>query len=656
MRVALVCILLASLALRAVNLTKTAFWVDEAETAINALTILEHGYPTDQYLGIPIFENMLIRLWPDNPEYEYRDVSYSDRGMAVYHAWLPLYSIAASFWAFGIEPQEPDPGWQIHSDKAEMARRTLAARLPSLIFTLLFLLAFFVAARRMAGDAAALSAVALAGLSATVVELTLYARYYALMLALSAAAAATLWRVIERGSRRDFALHSVVLVLLFYTHLIALANLVILTSLMLLMFQRNKAAFSRWGLSLGLVAVCGLPWIIETGYLQHLGYIPSGMAMVRLPGDLIDYVLSRQVGYQILTWIGVSWLVLAWVRHGAALPLRLREPWQRHGRQYTLVLIWSAIAVATYLGISPAASLFPQRLTLALIVPAFLFMAMTLNDALRTIIGSRDVLAAPAAAIAFLAISGILRPPIADSDAFSNLEETFEAINHLELRPDAKVYASPASHLILTFYSGKPIQSIAPVRKSFLDNYPGEVLFTEVQFVWEFAAPSRDDIREVANRLGTSLTDEEIEEMQAQLRTRFARERTAPLVSAVEPPLEPLSRVAQEVMREVREHAEESADQEEIRWSEPQFGRGFSIRSNANLWQTFYYRLIDPASRSGILNAAARLHAGVAYFVPQAFRVIFYSPHPLVSSPAAQLAQPSPASHGGVPRLQTAAR
>ncbi|MEZ5365035.1 MAG: hypothetical protein R2748_22590 [Bryobacterales bacterium] len=643
MRVALVCILLASLGLRAANLTATAFWVDEAETAINALTILDHGYPTDQYLGIPIFENMLIRPWPDHPEYEFRDVSYSDRGMAVYHAWLPLYSIAASFWVFGIEPQEPEPGWQIESDVAEMARRTMAARLPSLLFTLFFLLAMFVAARRMAGEAAALSAVVLTGLSATVVEATLYARYYSLMLALSAAAAATLWRVVERGSRRDFALHTAVLILLFYTHLIALANLLVLTSLMLLLFQRNKPSFVRWGVSLAAVAACGLPWIIETGYLEHLGYIPSGLAMVRFPGDLIDYVFSRQVGYQILTWIGISWLALAWVRHGEALPLRLREPWQRHGRQYTLVLGWSVIAIATYLGISPAASLFPQRLTLALIVPAFLFMAMTLNDALRTIIGSRDVLAAPALALAFLAVSGILRPPITDPDAFSNLEQTFEAISHLELKPDAKVYASPASHLILTVYSGKPIQSIAPVRKSFLDSYPGEVVFTEVQFDWEFAAPTQEQIRDVAKRLGVPMTDEQIEQMKERLSTRFARERTAPLVSAVEPPLRPLSPLAQDVMREVREQADESANREEIRWSEPQFGRGFSIRSNANLWQTFYYRLVDPASRSGInLNAAERLRAGVAYFVPRAFRVIFYSPHPIVAGP---VRDPSAHSH-----------
>ena len=52
---------------------------DEAESAINALTILEHGVPTDRYLNLPLFENTLTRPWPENPEYEFKDTSYSDR-------------------------------------------------------------------------------------------------------------------------------------------------------------------------------------------------------------------------------------------------------------------------------------------------------------------------------------------------------------------------------------------------------------------------------------------------------------------------------------------------------------------------------------------------------------------------------------------------
>jgi hypothetical protein len=56
--------------------------VDEAESAINGLCIVAEGVPTDRFLGQPLYENTLVRAWPESPEYEFRDISYSDRGLA----------------------------------------------------------------------------------------------------------------------------------------------------------------------------------------------------------------------------------------------------------------------------------------------------------------------------------------------------------------------------------------------------------------------------------------------------------------------------------------------------------------------------------------------------------------------------------------------
>src|SRR5438874_7097139 len=78
-------VIAAGFAVRVVRLDSFPFWCDEAESSINALTILQHGYPTDSYGGLPIYENTLVRPWPGNPEYEFKDISYSDKGMAVYH-------------------------------------------------------------------------------------------------------------------------------------------------------------------------------------------------------------------------------------------------------------------------------------------------------------------------------------------------------------------------------------------------------------------------------------------------------------------------------------------------------------------------------------------------------------------------------------------
>src|SRR5688572_1578708 len=96
--VVILCVLVAmAIALRAHRLDVPTLTVDEAESALNALTILAEGVPGDQFLGLPLYENTLVRPWPESPEYEFRDLSYSDRGVAIYHSWIPLYAIAGAF-------------------------------------------------------------------------------------------------------------------------------------------------------------------------------------------------------------------------------------------------------------------------------------------------------------------------------------------------------------------------------------------------------------------------------------------------------------------------------------------------------------------------------------------------------------------------------
>ena len=148
-------VLTAAFAVRMFYLDERPFWVDEAESSINALTILENGYPTDTYLGIPIYENTLIQPWPGNEEYEFRDLSYSDKHVAVYHGWLPLYAIAGSFALHGVAPDEVNGTQSIRHDLGERKRRTRAARLPAIVFGLLFLGVVFVGGKKIYGlDAA----------------------------------------------------------------------------------------------------------------------------------------------------------------------------------------------------------------------------------------------------------------------------------------------------------------------------------------------------------------------------------------------------------------------------------------------------------------------------------------------------------------------
>jgi len=50
--------------LRLWKLDEGPLFIDEAESCLNGLTILEHGVPADHYLGLPLFENTLTEPWP----------------------------------------------------------------------------------------------------------------------------------------------------------------------------------------------------------------------------------------------------------------------------------------------------------------------------------------------------------------------------------------------------------------------------------------------------------------------------------------------------------------------------------------------------------------------------------------------------------------
>ncbi len=141
-----------AIALRAVHLGWPPLWADEAESTLNALSILATGLPHDSYLGQPIYENLLVRPWPGSAEYAYRDLSYSARGVTVYHGWLPLYATALALRAAGVTAERARRGPPVaDAGLAEMVRWTVVPRLAALAFSALLVLAAFALGRRTGG-------------------------------------------------------------------------------------------------------------------------------------------------------------------------------------------------------------------------------------------------------------------------------------------------------------------------------------------------------------------------------------------------------------------------------------------------------------------------------------------------------------------------
>ena len=268
-------VILLGLLVRSERALTQPLWVDEAESTINALTILDHGVPTDSYLGNPIFENTLIKPWPGHPEYEFKDISYSDKGVAIYHGWLPLFSIAASLASFGIGPDHAHGEIRFGRGVDEMRYRTFVPRVPSIVFSAFMLLFVYWAGREMFGNTAACAALLAAALADNFVWLGCQARYYSATLAVVAACVYLIHRIMRRGAWRDFIALGIALSVLFHTHLLSFAIASTATAAMIPFWIGKRRIVFKASLTGAIVAIAALPWLLATGYLRHLGEIPG---------------------------------------------------------------------------------------------------------------------------------------------------------------------------------------------------------------------------------------------------------------------------------------------------------------------------------------------------------------------------------------------
>ncbi|TDJ17257.1 MAG: hypothetical protein E2O69_08975, partial [Deltaproteobacteria bacterium] len=173
------------------NLGNQSLWQDEAQTALLARTILEHGVPHG-HDGRNHFSQEL-------------GIEYGADGVWKWHTWLSFYAVAGSF--------------------ALLGPTTLAARLPFALFGLLTVWLTGVAGQVLWRDSrsAWLSAVLLT-LSVPFLILSRQSRYYALA-SLLCLAGLVLYRRLGPGRRAPAWGLFLVATLLFHTHYVYAATL-----------------------------------------------------------------------------------------------------------------------------------------------------------------------------------------------------------------------------------------------------------------------------------------------------------------------------------------------------------------------------------------------------------------------------------------------
>jgi len=611
-RLLLFAVITVAVLLRAWHLDAPMFWVDEAESSINALTILQHGYPSNEYLGLPIYENTLVEPWPEHPEYEFKDISYSDKGFAVYHGWLPLYSIAAAFWAAGIKPDVRPSSWTPRLDEADHRYRTWVARVPAVVFSVVFLVLIFACGRVLAGMDVAWAALILAGFSQSIILLGKQARYYSATLAMNALALLFIVLAIRKGRWRDYVGAGIALGLLFHTHLLS-AFVACLVFLATLFWQRHhERLLAKLAVMAVLFGVLTVPWMLWTGFLEHTNAIPKAWPLLTWSADVMGY-LREKWEFALVYGVGVGSLLFV-VLFPDRLPERISAPFRDRRAAFLLLGAWLVLGYLSFCRLIPAASFFWNRLSLAMHVAGLLLVALVFSCTLPWFTRRRTAAGASLLAVVFLTVSG--RLPFQRTIRRVGQLDTLSVIGELPIAKQARFYASPNDHLTLTFYTGLPFQSLAPIRKTFLDTYPGDVVIVE-----KVATLIHDDdpiglsgLRERAARAGVSVTEAELHALVRTLGNRVARERLDKRVASLVPPLAPLPQFVADAVAEQYELEVVHTARWWRNWHALPMFRGYHVSFPEDWWTVFFYRFVDPDSRRGEkLNCADRLKTAIGY-------------------------------------------
>lgn len=615
-------IILAGVALRVDWMNRTGLWCDEAESGLNALTILDRGLPLNEYLGIPIYENTLTEPWDGNPEYEFRDSSYSPQGLAVYHGWLPLYTIAASQALFGLRADHPTDPPAVRHGVDEVALRTVAPRIPAIICAALCMLIIYSLGCELGGTAAGFAALTLMAFNARTVDFGYQARYYSMTLLMTAFAAWCLLRMVRRGRWRDFLLMGFAEALLFHTHqlsamIFALAAIVAVPAVI-----RHRQWFIKClgagALSAGLI----LPWVWLSGFLETASHIPKANKLFDSFSDWLAYTLNRPDQLALLAGMALVLILDRW--RPAWFPARFHAVVREHGKIYLALFAWLAIGYAAFHIVVPAASFFYERLSLILWTPYVLILALLTSDLLRGFSPRRAAVLAAASMAVFLAARGRLafleNPSVSGSR--QGISAVIEALQKKPFGGGTRFYASPNEHLTLTYYTGLPVQSVAPVRKSFFATTKMPMVFIESQMEWMF--PDESDVRFAAAAAGVRVTPEQAQELRALVWTKIAMEELArdglpmPPVPALPDFLDPVVGKMRMQLMEFRVKFMEETKRSPI-------FRGISATRMKDFWLGFFYRFANPDGRIGKhLNIFPRLQNSTMEFLPAANVVIYH--------------------------------
>jgi hypothetical protein len=615
-------IVLLGTGLRTYRAYDPPLWVDEAETTINALTILDHGVPVDHYMGMPIFENVLIREWPAHPEYAFEDVSYSNKGLAIYHGWLPMYAIAAACQLAGINPDDPPATLRVQHDASTFRLRSFVPRVPAIVAGAFTMVVLFVFARAMLGHAAGWPVLIIYAFLDRTVYFDSQARYYALTVLFSTLCGYAIWQTATHRRMRDYCLIGVAFVALFHTHTLSFLILSAAGAIMLPWIVRQPRDVAPLAIATVIVLTGSIPWLALSGFLNSSADIPRAWTQMT-PSFALHYPATKKV-FLIPAFLGLAWLITAEI-FDKRLPEKLTTPFTEKTTAFYFLVGWTAIAYAAFTLLIPAGSYFFPRMTLVVGIPGMLLTVAVAMAASRILSYRRAGIIATAVLVVLLAGSGRITirgveiaedpPPIYDLIA---------VLRDIEFRPGTRVYASPNDHLPLTYYTGMPIQSVAPIRKAFFDSFPDDIVFIQTIGRNGPMVPEEEAIG-LGTRHGAAIDDENVTEWIDAMNVWDTAESLRPHVATVYPNRAVEPQFIQDLIQTQKLYTRRGLlkHQQFIPILQGQY-----MASWSEWWTVFFYRFVDIQEHTGAnLNVGNRMRNGVATVLPNAWVIYESTPN-----------------------------
>ena len=436
-----------------------------------------------------------------------------------------------------------------------------------------------------------------------------------------------LWLVIKECRWKHVGLAAAAFILLFHTHLLSFFTAAVMAALsMPVIIHRHSDWFRKMALFAAAVAAGTLPWIIVTGFYHHQSRIPRAWPFLQFPSDLLRYPPFN-------LWNAVAGLVTLTVVLGVYLSRRrvsrdLSTTAMRLGPLLLFLCGWALVGYATFLLCIPAVSFTKDRLNVSYWGPLFLLasiMSATLVRMLAPRVSQRSspVLVSLLMLLIFFATGHSLNFRHSPGDRTWRLyADVFQQLDSMHLDSATRLYAAPNSHLVLTFYSGLPIQDITPVRKSYLDSYRGDIVYIDTEMTLATGILNAERVQEAALRSGYMLSSGGAEETSVRLRTRAYRESMMDTLMPGQPSnLEPMPAFARGIL---------AADRAQVAFAFTNFGyelvtRGFEVRDWSDWCTVLKYRFVDPQARRGIhANYAERLRGADAMIVARSEPFVIY--------------------------------